>query len=86
MGFRKKTRSDPGTVSMSEQLMRFCKLFQIQLVTCPRRDHCGNGKIENFIRTLKERLRTNKSIKMKMVVRKLIGLKIQQENRRKINF
>ena len=31
-------------------------------ITCPVRDHRGNGKIERLIRTINERLRANKQI------------------------
>ena len=31
-------------------------------MVCPRRDHRGNGKVERMIRTVNERLRTNRNI------------------------
>ena len=58
----KKIRTDPGTVFTSEQFARFCTQFGIEHITCPVRDHRGNGKIERLIRTINERLRTNKQI------------------------
>ena len=64
-GVPKRIRSDPGTVFMSEQFKRFCEQFHIQHVSCPVRDHRRNGKIERLIRTLNERLRTNKGIILK---------------------
>ena len=60
-GIPKRIRSDPGAVFMKKQLMRFCKQCLIQHVTCPVRDHRVNGKIERLIRTLNERLHTNKT-------------------------
>ena len=50
---------------MSEQFKQFCEQFHIQHVSCPVRDHRGNGKIERLIRTLNERLRTNIGIILK---------------------
>ena len=61
-GVPKKIRTDPGTVFTSEQFARFCTLFGIEHITGPMRDHRGNGKIERLIRTINERLRTNKQI------------------------
>ena len=61
-GVPKKIRTDPGTVFTSEQFARFCTQFGIEHITCPVRDHRGNGKIERLIRTINERLRTNKQI------------------------
>ena len=58
----KKIRTDPGTVLTSEQFAQFCTQFGIEHITCPVRDHRGNGKIERLIRTINERLRTNKQI------------------------
>ena len=51
---------------MSESFKNFCQQFHIKHVTCPVRDHRGNGKIERLIRTINERLRTNKNIIVKM--------------------
>ena len=61
-GVPKKIRTDPGTVFVSEQFTQFCKQFGIEHITCPIRDHRGNGKIERLIRTINERLRTNKQV------------------------
>ena len=61
-GVPKKMRTDPGTVFTSEQFAQFCTQFGIKHITCPVRDHRGNGKIERLIRTINERLRTNKQI------------------------
>ena len=55
-------RTDPGTVFTSEQFARFCTQFGIEHITSPVRDHRGNGKIERLIRTINERLRTNKQM------------------------
>ena len=64
-GIPKQIRSDPGSVFTSEEFKTFCRQFQIKHVTCPVRDHRGNGKIERLIRTLNERLRTNRNIILK---------------------
>ena len=61
-GVPKKMRTDPGTVFMSEAFRKFCNQFCIEHITCPVRDHKGNGKIERLIRTINERLRANKQI------------------------
>ena len=61
-GVPKKMRTDPGTVFMSEAFRKFCNQFCIEHITCPVRDHKGNGKIERLIRTINERLRANKRI------------------------
>ena len=63
----KQARSDPGSVFTSEQFTAFCKQFQIKHVTCPERDHRGNGKIARYIRTINERLRTDEQIVLKRV-------------------
>ena len=49
-GVPKKIRTDPGAVCMSEAFSQFC----IDHVTCPVRDHKGNG--------ISERFRANKEI------------------------
>ena len=64
-GIPKQIRSDPGSVFTSEEFKTFCQQFQIKHVTCPVRDHRGNGKIERSIRTLNERLRTNRNLILK---------------------
>ena len=60
-GIPKQIRTDPGTAFTSEKFKAFCNQFQIKHITCPVRDHRGNGKIERLIRTINERLRTNKN-------------------------
>ena len=64
-GFPKQIRSDTGSVFTSEEFKTFCQKFQIKHVTCPVRDHRGNGKIERLIRTLNKRLRTNRNNNLK---------------------
>ena len=64
-GIPKQIRSVPGSVFTSEEYKTFCQKFQIKHVTCLVRDHRGNGKIERLIRTLNERLRTNRNIILK---------------------
>ena len=49
-GVSKKTRTDPGTVFVSEEFARFCRQFGIEHLICPVRDHRANGKIERLIR------------------------------------
>ena len=61
-GVPKKIRTDPGTVFVSEAFEQFCENFGINHVICPIRDHRGIGKIERLIRTINDRLRTNKQI------------------------
>ena len=61
-GIMKQIRTDLGTAFTSEKFKAFCNQFQIKHITCPVRDHRGNGKIERLIRTINERLRTNKNI------------------------
>ena len=56
---------EPGTVFTSEKFKSFCSQFQIKHITCPVRDYRGNGKIERLIRTINERLGTNKNIVLK---------------------
>ena len=47
------------------EFKQFCSQSGIKHVTCPVRDHKGNGKVERIIRTINERLRTNKEILLK---------------------
>ena len=61
----KQIRTDPGTAFTSEKFISFCSQIQIKHITCPVRDHRGNSKIERLIRTINERLRTNKNIILK---------------------
>ena len=63
-GIPKEIRTHPGTVFVGEEFARFCRQFGIEHVTCPMCDHRGNDKIERLIRTIIERLRTNKQIKV----------------------
>ena len=61
-GIPKRIRTDPGTAFKSEKFKQFCKEKFINHVICPVRDHRGNEKVERTIRTINERLRTNKNI------------------------
>ena len=60
-GIPKRIRTDPGTAFKSEKFKQFCKEKFIDHVTCPVRDHRGNGKFERMIRTINGRLRSNKT-------------------------
>ena len=57
-----KIHTDLGTVFVREAFTQFCEHFRIKHITCPNKDHRGNGKIEQLIRTINERLRMNKQI------------------------
>ena len=59
-GIPKRIRTDPGTVFKGEKFQHFCKERYNQHIFCPIRDHRGNGKVGRMIRTLTERLRTNR--------------------------
>ena len=61
-GIPKSIRTYHGTASKSEYFKQFCKEKIIEHVICPVRDHRGNGKRERMIRTVNERLKTNKII------------------------
>ena len=61
-GIPKRIRSDPGQYSREKNFQQFSKERFIQHIICPIRDHRGNGKVERMIRTLNERLRTNRKI------------------------
>ena len=61
-GIPKRIRTDPGTVFKGAKFQQFFKERFLQHITCPIRDHRGNGKVERMIRTLNERLRTNRKI------------------------
>ena len=61
-GIPKRIRTDPGTAFKSEKFKQFCERYSIEHIICPVRDHRGNGKAERMIRTINERLRTNKKI------------------------
>ena len=64
-GIPKIIRTDPATIFSSKRFKDFCKVWLIKHVECPIRDHRGNGKIKRLIRTINERLRTNKGILVK---------------------
>ena len=70
-GIPKRVRTDPGTVFKSKKFGQFCKENYISHVVCPIRDHRGNGKVERMIRTLNERLRTDREI---VLTKKNVGL------------
>ena len=53
---------DPGTVFTGHKFKNLCRKYGIRHILCPVRDHQGNGKVERMIRTLNERLRTNKEV------------------------
>ena len=59
------TRTDPAIIFRSKKVKEFCRKRYIEHIQCPIRDHKGNGKIERLIRTINERLRTNKEIVIK---------------------
>ena len=61
-GIPKTMRTDPATIFRSNKFKEFCRNRFINRVECPIRNHRGNGKIERLIRTINERLRTNKKI------------------------
>ena len=63
-GVPKKLRTDPGIAFMSEAFKKFCNQFCIEHITQLVRDHKGNAKIERLIRTINERLRAKKQIKL----------------------
>ena len=58
----KRIRTNTGTAIKSEKFKQFCEKCLIEHIICPIRDHRGNGKSERMIRTINERLRTNKKI------------------------
>ena len=64
-GISKQTRSDPRMIFISERYKLICSLFQIRNLTCTLRDHRGNGRIDLSIRTITQRLPTNKSTILK---------------------
>ena len=70
-GIPKRVRTDPGTVFKSEKFGQFSKENYISHVVCPIRDHRGNGKVERMMRTLNERLRTDREI---VLTKKNVGL------------
>ena len=64
-GIPKIIRTDPATIFRSRKFKEFCNKWLIKHIECPISDHRGNGKIERLIRTINERLRTNKEIVVK---------------------
>ena len=60
-GIPKRIRTDPATIFRSENFKQFCKNVFIKHIECPIRDHRRNAKIERIIRTIKERIRAEKS-------------------------
>ena len=63
----KKFRTDLGTVFKSETFEKFCKENFIEHIIYPVRDHRENGSVERKIRTINERLRTDKGKTSKQV-------------------
>ena len=61
-GIPRRIRTDPGTAFKSKKFQSFCRKYFIEHIICPIYDHRGNGKVERLIRTINERLRTNKTI------------------------
>ena len=61
-GIPKSIKTDPGTAFTSRKFQEFCDKNFIKHIKCPIQDHRGNGKIERLIRTVNERLRTNKQV------------------------
>ena len=59
-GIPRKIRTNPGTAFTSNKFKQFCQKYFIQHIKCPIYDHRGNGKVERLIRTINERLRTNR--------------------------
>ena len=61
-GIPKVIRTDPATTLRSKRFKEFCQKRLIKHIECPVRDQRGIGEIERLIRTIIERLRTNKNI------------------------
>ena len=61
-GIPQNIRSDPGTIFCYKRFKTFFASRHIKHIESPIRDHRGNGKIERLIRTINDRLRTNKQI------------------------
>ena len=59
-GIPQNIRTDLATIFRSKRFEAFCANRQIRRKECPTKDHRGNGKVERLIRTINERLRTNK--------------------------
>ena len=60
----KKILTDPGTAFTSNKFKKFWQKDFIQHIKCRVYDHRANGKVERLIRTINERLRTNKRISL----------------------
>ena len=58
----RRSRTDPGTAFKSGNFEEFCREYYINHIICPVKDHRGNGKVERMIKTLNERLRTQKNV------------------------
>ena len=58
----RRSRTDPGTAFKSGKFEKFCREYYINHIICPVKDHRGNGKVERMIKTLNERLRTQKNV------------------------
>ena len=58
----RRSRTDPGTAFESGKFEEFCREYYINHIICPVKDHRGNGKVERMIKTLNERLRTQKNV------------------------
>ena len=61
-GITKQIRAEQGIAFKSETSRQICKETFNKHIICPVRDHRGNGNVERMIRTINERLRTNKKI------------------------
>ena len=61
-GVPKRIRTDTGTAFKSGKFEEFFRKNFIKHITCPVKDHRGNGNVERIIRTLNERLRTQKEV------------------------
>ena len=89
-GSPKKIQTDPGKAFKSEKFEQFCTERFIDHVICPVRDHRGNGKVERMIRTINERLRTNKNILVSKdksrISNILFALRSEKENDGKMAF
>ena len=59
-GIPQRIRTVPATKFRSKRFREVCENRLIRHIDV--RDHRGNGKIERLIRTINERLRTNKQI------------------------
>ena len=69
----KRIKTDAGKAFKSKNFKQFFREKFIEHITCPLRDHRGNGKLEKMIRTNIERLRTNTK---KLVSKEKSGISI----------